>query len=60
MLSAIGVKQPREKITNEIERIPDDGDIRKAHLRDIHSMLVYYEDAYHKLKEATSMLELAL
>ena len=57
----------REDITHTIENIPllmkdGKGNIpsRSAPLNEIRSKLARYEVEYHKLKEATSMLELVM
>ena len=59
-VNAIGLSQWRTKVMSQITLIRDGHRSRKADLANFRSTLVYYEDKYHKLKEATSMLELAL
>ena len=67
-LGAIGLKIWREDVTYTIENMPlrmkKDGKgnapSRSAPLNEIQSKLARYEVEYHKLKEATSMLELVM
>ena len=64
----IGLKQWRDDISDCIRKtLPTERNkklidfyIRRSFLTDIETILSWYEDEYHKLKEATSILELAL
>jgi hypothetical protein len=57
-LQSIGLKGWREEIVNMTESIPFNA--KRAHLMIIRSKLATYECGYRRLKEATTMLELAL
>ena len=64
----IGLKQWRDDISDCIRKtLPTERnkkliefDIRRSFLTDVETTLSWYEDEYRKLKEATSILELAL
>ena len=59
-VNAIGVKQWRTNITNKIDKIQTHTSIGPDFLAKARAELVLYEAEFHKLKEATTVLELAL
>ena len=74
-VGAIGLKQWRDEIMGKLTKeIPDDDvsdsdsdiedddilDRKREFFAEFHAMLVHYETEYHNVKEATSIVELAL
>ena len=64
-INAIGLKQLRDSVTYDIETLrPTDGILgnydKDAYLTTIRSKLTEYEAEYYQLKDATTILELAL
>jgi len=59
-VDAIGLRQWRAKVMSQIGLVRDGHRWRKADLARFRSTLAHYESEYRKLKEATSILELAL
>jgi len=59
-IDAIGVRQWREQIKEYIEEAPELEYSRSEFITAVEEKLVLYENKYYNLKEATSLLELAL
>ena len=57
-IDAIGVRQWREQIKEYTEEAP--ALVMSEFIAEVEEKLVHYETEYHNLKEATSLLELAL